>query len=147
LVATVCGVPLEATIVAAEQLLQFVKAKLAEVAPAAVATTVYDPPTPLAVNKAEVAIPDALVTAVFTPPAKVPLAPDGGGENVTVTPPTAVWPEFWANTTTSGAENVPLVGAVCGVPLSAERAGGMQAQLISEKLAGEEAPGTDAVTV
>ena len=36
------------------------------------------PAVPLAVNTAEVATPDALVTAVFTPPAKTPLAPAAG---------------------------------------------------------------------
>jgi hypothetical protein len=39
-----------------------------------------------AVKAAEVATPLPLVTAVFTPPAKVPLAPLPGALNVTVMP-------------------------------------------------------------
>ena len=39
-----------------------------------------------AVNRAEVATPEALVVAVLTPPANVPLAPLAGAVNVTVTP-------------------------------------------------------------
>src|SRR6266478_2173976 len=47
----------------------------------------------LAVNIAEVATPLALVTAVFTPPANVPLAPVcAGAVNVTVTPETGLLP-------------------------------------------------------
>jgi hypothetical protein len=39
----------------------------------------------LAVKTGAVAIPFASLMAVFTPPAKVPLAPASGGANVTVT--------------------------------------------------------------
>ena len=40
----------------------------------------------LAVNAGAVAMPCPFVVAVFTPPAKVPLAPLAGAVNVTVTP-------------------------------------------------------------
>jgi hypothetical protein len=47
----------------------------------------------LEVKSAEVATPDALVVAVVTPPAKLPLAPLTGGVKVTVAPPTGLPPE------------------------------------------------------
>lgn len=43
-------------------------------------------------NAAAVATPDAFVVAMFTPPAKVPLAPVPGAANVTVTPLTGLPP-------------------------------------------------------
>src|SRR6202035_2199976 len=75
-----CGVPLVATTFAAAPGV-LVRMKLAEVAPAALATTLYGPPAvELAVNCAEVATPLALVVAVLTPRRKAPLAPVPGGE-------------------------------------------------------------------
>jgi hypothetical protein len=50
------------------------------------AVTLYGPPTvPLAVKTADVATPDALVVAVFAPPAKLPLGPLTGGVKITTT--------------------------------------------------------------
>jgi hypothetical protein len=72
----------------------------------------------LAVNTAEVATPELLVTAVVTPPANVPLAPLAGAANVTVTPPTGLPPES-RTVATRGAANAVLIGALCGVPLVA----------------------------
>jgi hypothetical protein len=43
-----------------------------------------------AVNTAAVATPLVFVVAVFTPPANVPLAPDPGAVNVTITPLTGL---------------------------------------------------------
>jgi hypothetical protein len=71
----------------------------------------------LAVNVADVAIPEAFVVAVFTPPAKVPLAPVPGAPNVTVTPLTGFPPESFT-TATSGAAKAVLILALCGVPLT-----------------------------
>jgi len=73
----------------------FVSGKLVGVpTPATVATTAYDPAALLAVIFGEVATPKALVTAVaMTEPAKLPLAPDAGAVNVTVTPEAGLPPE------------------------------------------------------
>src|SRR5260370_803742 len=75
LIAALCREPLVTTTLAGAAA-RLVNEKFAEVAPVALATTVYGPPTvAFAVNVAEVATPLALLVAVFTPPAKVPLAP------------------------------------------------------------------------
>jgi hypothetical protein len=58
----------------------------------------------LAVKTADVATPEAFVTAVLAPPAKVPLAPDGGAVNVTVTPLTG-FPFASFTVATSGDAN------------------------------------------
>ena len=55
----------------------FVSAKLVVTEPEA-ATTLYTPAVELAVKTTEVAIPEASVTALFWPPAKLPLAPEEG---------------------------------------------------------------------
>jgi hypothetical protein len=64
-----------------------------------------------AVNVAEVATPEALVTAVLTPPAKLPLAPLPGALNVTVTPLTGLLPESFT-VATNGAANAVLIAAL-----------------------------------
>jgi hypothetical protein len=69
------------------------------------------------VNTADVATPLELVVAVFTPPAKVPLAPDVGGAKVTVTPLAGVPPVV--TVATRGAANAAPTTALCGVPLVA----------------------------
>src|SRR5437016_2777034 len=76
------------------------------------------PDVPFAVNVAEVATPDALVVAVFAPPAKLPLAPLLGGVNVTVTPFTG-FPLALVTVITKGAAKGELIAALCGVPLVA----------------------------
>jgi hypothetical protein len=63
----------------------------------------------LAVNTAEVAIPLAFVVAVFTPLAKVPLAPLVGAANVTTTPLTGLLPASVTVTTRGAAKAVLMV--------------------------------------
>jgi hypothetical protein len=65
----------------------------------------------LAVNTADVATPLAFVVAVFTPPAKVPLAPAAGGVNVTTTPLTGLFPAS-VTVAASGAANAVLIVAL-----------------------------------
>jgi hypothetical protein len=73
---------------------------------------------PFAVKIADVATPDALVMALFTPPAKLPLAPDAGAVKVTVTPLTGLpLPSF--TVATSGSAKGVLAPAVCPDPLVA----------------------------
>jgi hypothetical protein len=81
------------------------------------------------VNTAEVATPLAFVVAVFTPPAKVPLAPVAGAVNVTTTPLVGDPPVV--TVATSGAANAALTAALCGVPLVAviETTGGVELEL------------------
>src|SRR5207249_558398 len=89
---------------------KFVSEKFAEVAPAALATTLYGPPAvAFAVNTADVATP-LVVVAVFTPPAKVPLAPFPGAVNVTTTPFTGLFPAS-VTVATNGAPNAVLIDA------------------------------------
>src|SRR5712671_4443745 len=101
----------------------------------------------LAVNVAEVATPLALVTAVFAPPANVPLAPVcAGAVNVTVTPETGL---LLASFTVacSAAVNAVLIVADCGVPAVAVIAAAGAAVLVRAKLAAVATPDTDAVTL
>lgn len=65
----------------------------------------------LAVNVAEVATPRALVVAVFTPPANVPLAPLAGAVKVTTTPLTGLLPAS-VTVTTKGAAKAVLMAAL-----------------------------------
>ena len=125
---------------------KFVSEKFAEVAPAALASTLYGPPTILfAVNTAEVATP-LVVAAVFTPPAKVPLAPLPGAVNVTTTPFTGLFPAS-VTIATNGAPNAVLIGALCPEPLVTTTFAAGPTLFVSEKLAGVATPATDAVTV
>ena len=101
----------------------------------------------LAVNIAEVATPLALVTAVFTPPANVPLAPVcAGAVKVTVTPETGL---LLASFTVacSAVVNAVLIVAVCGVPAVAVIAAAGAAVLVRAKLAAVATPDTDAATL
>ena len=97
-------------------------------------------------NVAEVATPDALVVAVFAPPAKLPLAPLLGGVKVTVTPFTGV-PLAFVTVTTKGAGKGVLMAALCGVPLVAVIFVGGPGVFVNEKLAVPVIPTTLAVTV
>src|SRR5580704_12253603 len=72
----------------------------------------------LAVNTADVATPDELVTAVFTPPAKVPLAPLEGAAKVTVRLLMGL-PSGSLTTTVNGAANALRIVVLWGVPLVA----------------------------
>jgi hypothetical protein len=145
LIVALCPEPLvTATFAAAPAL--FVKAKFAEVAPVALATTLYGPPAvAFAVNVADVATPLAFVVAVFTPPANVPLAPLAGGVNVTTTPLTGLFPES-VTVATKGAANAVLIVVLCGVPLVAVTFAAAPVVFVSEKLA-EVAPVALATTL
>ena len=99
----------------------------------------------MAVNTVEVATPLALVVAVLLP-AKLPLAPDAGAVNVTVTPCTGL-PPLSFTVATSGAANAVLMAALCGVPLLAVIVAAVPAALVSAKLAGVLTPATLAATV
>jgi hypothetical protein len=80
------------------------------VTPTTDALTVYGPPAvAFAVNTVEVAMPLALVVAVFAPLAKVPLAPLPGAAKVTVTPLTGLLPASVTDTTRGAAKAVPTV--------------------------------------
>jgi hypothetical protein len=98
------------------------------------------------VNVAEVATPLALVVAVFTPPAKVPLAPDAGAVNVTTTPLTGFEPLSSTVATSGNANAVPTV-ALCGVPLVAAIDAPAPTVFVRLKLAGVDPPATVAATV
>src|SRR5439155_13624171 len=90
LTVALCGVPAVGMMLAGEPA-RLVSEKFAEVAPVALATTLYGPPAvAFAVNTADVATP-LVVVAAFTPPAKVPLAPLPGAVNVTTTPLTRLF--------------------------------------------------------
>src|SRR5712691_11650599 len=126
---------------------RLVSEKFAEVAPVVLATTLYGPPTvAFAVNVAEVATPLALLVAVFTPPAKVPLAPLPGAVNVTTTPLTGLFPAS-VTVATKGAVNAVLIAALCPDPLVTTTLAAGPTVFVSEKLAGVATPATDAVTL
>jgi hypothetical protein len=80
----------------------------------------------LAVNIFAVAMPEALVVAVFTPPAKVPLAPLDGAVNVTVTPLTGLLKGSFT-VACSCVANAVLIVALCGVPAVAVMLDGLPA--------------------
>jgi hypothetical protein len=146
LIAALCPDPLVTTTLAAGPT-KFVSEKFADVAPVALATTLYGPPAVLlAVNVAEVATPLAFVVAVFTPPANVPLAPLPGAVNVTNTPLTGLFPAS-VTVATKGAPNAVLIAALCPDPLVTATLAAGPTLFVSEKLAGVATPDTDAVTV
>src|SRR5437764_2820302 len=116
LAVALCGVPVVGVMLAGAPA-RLVTEKFAEVAPVALATTLYGPPAVLlAVNAADVATPLPFVVAVFNPPAKVPLAPLPGAVNVTVTLPTGLFPAS-VTVATNGAPNAALIDALCPEPL------------------------------
>ncbi len=80
----------------------------------------------LAVKTAAVATPCALVVAVFTPPAKVPLAPLAGAVKVTVTPLTGLFRES-LTVACSCVANAVLMAALWGVPAVAVMLDGVPA--------------------
>ena len=73
----------------------------------------------MAVNAADVATPEASVSAVVTPPANVPEAPEPGAVKVTVTFGTGLFPESLTRAF-KGPANKVLMEAVCGDPLCTE---------------------------
>jgi hypothetical protein len=88
----------------------------------------------LAVTTTEVATPDALVVAVFTPPANVMLAPEPGGAKVTVAFGTA-FPPASVTVATRGLVNAVFSDALCPLPLLTTIFAAAPAVLVSEKLA------------
>jgi hypothetical protein len=115
LIAALCPDPLVTTTLA-DAAARLVNEKFADVAPVALATTLYGPPAvAFAVNVADVATPLAFVVAVFTPPANVPLAPLVGAVNVTTTPLTGLFPAS-LTVACSGTANVVLTVVLCGAP-------------------------------
>jgi hypothetical protein len=126
---------------------RLVKEKFAEVAPVALATTLYGPPAvEFAVKAAEVATPLAFDVAVLTPPANVPLAPLPGAVNVTTTPLTRLLNESFT-VACSGVANTVLMDALWGVPADAVMLEGAPARLVREKFAGVATPVIEAVTL
>jgi hypothetical protein len=145
LIAALCPEPLVATTLAAAPVL-LVREKFADVAPVALATTLYGPPAvALAVNVDEVTTPLAFVVAVFSPTANVPLAPDAGGVKVTTTPLTGLFPAS-VTVATKGAVNAVLIAALCPEPLVTATFAAAPALLASEKFA-EVAPVALATTL
>jgi hypothetical protein len=115
--------------------------------PETVAATVYcGPAVVLAVKIADVAMPDALVVAVLTLPANVPLGPLAGAVNVTTVPAPTGLPFESLTVTTRGAKAVPTA-MLCGVPLVAVTEAAAPTVLVSRKLAGVATPETVAATV
>jgi hypothetical protein len=111
LIAALCPEPL-VTATLAGAAARLVSEKFADVAPVALATTLYGPPAvAFAVKTGEFAIPLAFVVAVLTPPAKVPLAPLVGAVNVTRTPLTGLFPAS-VTVATKGAANAVLTAAL-----------------------------------
>src|SRR5580692_1981901 len=79
-------------------------------------------------------MPLALVVAVFTPPANVPLAPLAGAVKVTSTPLTGLLPASFT-VACSCVVNAVLIGAVCGVPAVAVMLAAVPTWLVNEKFA------------
>ena len=101
----------------------------------------------LAVNTVEVATPLALVTAVFTPPANVPLAPAcAGAVNVTVTPDSGLLLASITVACRAVANAVPIA-VLCGVPAVVVMLAGVPDVFVREKLAAVATPDTDAATL
>src|SRR5262249_27031127 len=94
----------------------------------------------------EVAIPEAFVVAVFTAPAKDPLAPVPGAVKVTTAPAT-VLPLASLTVATRGALNAAFTCALCGVPLVAVTEAAGPALFVSAKFAVPATPETEAVTL
>jgi len=100
----------------------------------------------LAVKIAGVATPLALVVAVFTPPAKVPLAPVAGTSKVTSAPLTG-FRLLSSTVTDSGAPKAALTIALCGVPLVVVIDMTAPVMFVRLRLAAVATPATVAVTV
>src|ERR1700732_2479849 len=103
----------------ADVLAVFVSAKFAEVAPVALATTLYGPPAvAFAVKVVDVATPLPFVVAVVVavPLANVPLAPLAGAVKVTITWLTGLFRESFTVAWNAVAKGL-LITALCGVPL------------------------------
>ena len=88
---------------------------------------------PLAVNILDVATPLAFVTAVFTPPANVPLGPVPGAVNVTVRPFSGL-PPGSVTVATKAATKAVLICALCPEPLVTTIDATGPGRFVSEKL-------------
>src|SRR4051812_25713221 len=101
---------------------------------------------PLAVKTADVATPGAFVTTVVVPPADVPLSPVLGGANVTVTSGTGL-PLASLTVATSSLAKAVSIAALR--PFPTRRSSDLEGPvvLVSEKPAGVDTPGADALTV
>jgi hypothetical protein len=145
LIGVLCGVPpVAATDAAGPAVL--VRAKLACAGtPNTEAVTMYVPALIPAVIEADVATPEALVVAVFTPPANAPLGPVEGTPNITAAPATGLPLESFT-VTTSGAENGVFTAVLCGVPLVATIDAGVAAVFAKENVAEFGMPVAEAVT-
>src|SRR5260370_1034297 len=131
----------------ASALARLVREKFAEVAPVALATTLYGPPAvEFALIAAEVAAPLTLVVAVFIPPANVPLAPLPGAVNVTTTLFTGLFPAS-VTVAANGPENAVLTVVLCPDPLVTTTFAGGPTVLVREKFAGLATALTDAATL
>jgi hypothetical protein len=96
-----------------------------------------------AVNKVDVATPDAFVMAVLVP-ANVPLAPLAGALNVTTIP--AIGLPFASFAVATSGANAVLIGTLCGVPAVAVMVANAT-MFVKEKFAGLATPATEAVNV
>jgi len=101
----------------------------------------------LAVRAGAVATPLLVVTAVaVADPLNRALAPLPGAVNVTVTPPTGLFPAS-RTVACSAVPNAAFTTALCGVPAVALTVAGGAAVFDRLKLAGVAMPGAPAVTV
>lgn len=98
----------------------------------------------MAVNVPDVAIPEALVTAVLEGE-KAPLAPLIGALKETLAPFTGLPPASFT-CTTRGAAKAVFAAALCGVPLIAIMVAGGPALFVSWNVAGAATPATEAFT-
>jgi hypothetical protein len=102
--------------------------------PLVLALTEYEPTVLFAVNTGDVAVPAAVVTAVFTPPEKVPLGPLVGAVKVTVVPLIKL-PKLSLTITTSGLLNEVPIAALWPEPDTTAMVAGAPALFVKEKAA------------
>lgn len=112
--------------------------------PLTVAGSWYVPAIKFATNTFAVAIPPAFVTAVL-PPANVPLGPDEGGVNVTVTAGTTLL-NASLTITWRFVGNAVAICVLCGVPAVAVTEAGAPGLFVKANVAGVPTPETVAVT-
>jgi hypothetical protein len=111
--------------------------------PVALAVTVYEPSVELAVKAFEVAMPEALVTAVLEV-VKAPLAPEPGGVKVTVTPLIGLLPAS-LTVACSGTAKAVLIIALCPEPEVTVIVAAGPGVLVRANRAGVPTPLTDAL--
>jgi hypothetical protein len=139
----VCGVPADGDTSFGGPTVM-VRANVAGVTtPLTLPDTLNDPKTQLAVSTAAVAIPEEFVVAVVVvpPPAKVPLDPEEGAVNVTVTAGTGLFPLSFTMAARFVAKAVPAA-MLCGVPALVAMDAGAPTVFVNEKSAGVATPET-----